>query len=145
MIARRCLIAAALLAMPGCGPAGSGAAGQPAEAPTSSPGCAALGGLAGAVDDHGTARSTGSVLSLEADDTYFEPTCATGVPRGTLMVTITNHGKALHNLSVAGQGIDTDLPPGAGVTVRVAVSSAPVPFFCKYHSAAGMQGAIVPG
>ena len=51
----------------------------------------------------------------------------------------------LHNLSVPGQSVDKDVAPGQTIAVRVKVTGAAVPYFCKYHRAAGMVGALLPG
>lgn len=113
---------------------------------TRSASCAQLGGISGSVDDHGAQAATGASLSLTADDSFFSPTCFTGVSGGTVTLTVSNHGSALHNVSVDAQGIDMDVSPGQTVTVHVTVKAgSPLTFFCKYHRASGMQGALVPG
>lgn len=58
---------------------------------------------------------------------------------------MTNDGQALHNFSVTSAGVDQDVQAGQSVTVTVQFDgSAPLPFFCKYHVGAGMQGAVLP-
>jgi len=97
------------------------------------------------VSDHGTAEVQGSAVQLEAGDFFFAPTCV-AVTGGKLTVTVKNDAQALHNLSITSLGIDEDVPAGESVTVIVGFhGSAPLPFFCKYHVASGMQGAFVPG
>lgn len=107
--------------------------------------CRARAGLTGKVSDQGTTQVAGPAIQLEADNFFFAPTCVAVAP-GTLTVTVKNDGTALHNLSITSLGIDEDVPAGESVTVIVGFhGSAPLPFFCKYHVASGMQGAFVPG
>ena len=131
------VLAAALLATIACG-------GGPDTGTSSSStlNCAAVAGLAGQVNDKGTAvlAATGTVT---VDDLYFSPTCLTGAS-GTVTLTLHNRGHLLHNFSVPEQNIDVDIPPGDTVTVKVAVAGKPVHFFCKYHRDAGQQGALLP-
>lgn len=123
---------------------GAGAGSVPSS--SSSTSCAALGGISGPLDDRGTQPASGGSLALIAGDSYFSPTCITKVGAGTVTVKITNTGTALHNVTVASQGIDSDIPAGQSVSVKVAVTgSAPLTYVCKYHRASGMQGALVPG
>ena len=49
----------------------------------------------------------------------------------------------LHNVSFPDQAIDQDIAPGESVTVKVKMRGDPLRFVCKYHSAAGMVGALV--
>ncbi len=97
------------------------------------------------VDDHGAAVLSGSTVSLIGGDSYFQPTCITGVAAGSITVSVRNTGSQLHNISVSDQNIDQDVAAGETVNVHVKVQSAPLVFFCKYHRASGMQGALLPG
>ncbi len=107
--------------------------------------CPAAAGFTGNVSDHGVATARGAALSIDAGDSFFAPTCETGVPAGTVTLTVQNKGQALHNISVPDQGIDQDITAGQTVTVQVKVGSAPLHFFCKYHRTSGMVGALLPG
>lgn len=107
-------------------------------------GSAEAAGLTGTVADHGTAPVSGGDVTIRAADVFFEPTCATKVPRGTVTVKVRNTGAILHNISIARQGIDKDVGRGETVEIKVTVNGT-VPFTCKYHSAAGMVGALLPG
>ncbi|TAK77386.1 MAG: hypothetical protein EPO16_05550 [Dehalococcoidia bacterium] len=89
------------------------------------------------------ARASGSVLTVEAGDFFFAPTCVTGVQQGTVSVTVRNSGRILHNISIPDQGIDSDIEPGKSMIVPVKVESASVPLLCKYHRTAGMVGALI--
>jgi hypothetical protein len=100
---------------------------------------------AGSVADHGVARAGGSIITLEAGDSYFEPTCETGVPTGEVQLQIKNTGRLLHNISFEDPAIDQDMAPGETVTVKVRIAKEPRPFSCKYHRGAGMLGALLPG
>jgi len=120
----------------------------PVSAPTTAStasSCAGLAtGLTGQVDDRGAAAATGTTLAVSAGDSFFAPTCATAVPHRSVTVKISNDGSALHNFSVTAQGIDTDVSPGQSITVTVAIGTAPLQYFCKYHKSSGMQGAFLP-
>lgn len=140
------LVLALALTFTACGSSGGGPAAEPSPpagtAPSTS--CRARAELTGKVSDQGTAQVAGPATQLEADNFFFAPTCMVVAP-GTLTVTVKNDGTALHNLSITSLGIDKDVPAGQSITVTVAFSgSGPLPFFCKYHLASGMQGAFVP-
>ena len=106
--------------------------------------CPAGSGLRGSVNDHGAAAASGPRLQVQAGDTFFAPTCQTGIRPGTITLIVHNTGQMLHNLSVPGQGVDKDVAPGQTIAVRVKVAGAAVPYFCKYHRAAGMVGSLLP-
>jgi plastocyanin len=106
--------------------------------------CARAAGISGKVTDHGTTTLSGSSIDLAAGDFFFEPTC-TRAQAGNLTITVTNDGQALHNFSVKSLGIDQDVTAGQSITVQVEFDgSAPLAFFCKYHVASGMRGALLP-
>ena len=129
-------IGAALLATLACG------GGQSSHQASSAVTCAAVGGLPGAVNDHGTASLAATGI-VTVDDEYFSPTCLTGAS-GTVTLTLHNRGHLLHNFSVPEQHIDVDIAPDQTVTVQVTVNGKPVHFFCKYHRDVGQQGALLP-
>jgi plastocyanin len=95
--------------------------------------------------DHGAVPAAGAQLSIQAGDVFFAPTCETGLHAGTITLAVHNSGQALHNVSIPDQNIDQDVAKGATITVNVTVGATPVAFFCKYHKAAGMVGALLPG
>ena len=143
-------VAVAVLAGACTGGKGPGSAGQ-ASPPPSPPAsgqaaqsCPLSAALPAGANDHGPKAVTGASASIEADDTFFMPTCLTAIPAGEFALTVANRGSALHNLSVPDQGIDMDLEPGQTVTVHIQVGTAVVPFFCKYHRASGMVGSLGP-
>ena len=99
---------------------------------------------AGSVADHGVATAGGSTISLEAGDSYFAPTCETGVPTGEVELQVKNTGRLLHNISFEDPAVDHDVAPGETVTIKVTMGKAPRQFGCKYHRGAGMMGALLP-
>jgi plastocyanin len=107
-------------------------------------GCPAAAGLDGSVADHGTVEADDSAVAVTADDSYFEPTCESGVRAGEVKVQVRNTGRLLHNISFEDLGIDQDIGPGETVTVRVKMGKEPRRFSCKYHRGAGMVGALLP-
>ncbi len=97
--------------------------------------------------DHGTRDVRGKAEAhLEADDYYFEPTFLRGQPGQTVKLEIENESGTLHNLSLPAQGLDKDIPPKGTVEVEVTFPpSGELRFFCKFHSALGMHGALLTG
>ncbi len=112
--------------------------------PAASASCPANSGLTGNVSDHGSAAATGSTLAIEAGDFFFAPTCETGVQPGAVTMNVKNTGQALHNVTIASQGIDMDVAPGEAITVQIKVDKDAVPYVCKYHRTSGMVGSLVP-
>jgi plastocyanin len=152
----RLLAVAALLALAAsaCGGSGdgNGQSKPPAASQTTGSGsaggskkCPAGSGLPGSVNDHGAAAAAGPQLTIQAGDSFFAPTCQTGVRPGTVTLLVRNTGRILHNLSVPTQRLDKDVAPGQTITVKVKVAGKTLPFFCKYHRTAGMVGALLPG
>ena len=137
----RLLLLAGLVAVLATGCSG-GKRSVTASATTAS--CASAAGLGGTVSDHGSAAAGGSSLAITAGDFFFAPTCESKVPTGTVSLTVRNSGQTLHNVSVAGQGVDQDVPPGKTITVRLRVGDRPLVYVCKYHRTAGMVGALLP-
>jgi plastocyanin len=151
----RLLVLAALLtlAAAACGGGGQSnpSAGAQPSATTATAGpaggsgrCPAGSGLSGNIADHGAAAATGSTLRIEAGDSFFDPTCLTGLRSGTVTLVVHNTGQQLHNVSVPGQGIDTDMTPGQTITVKVKLGGKALPYFCKYHRTSGMVGSLLP-
>jgi YVTN family beta-propeller protein len=97
--------------------------------------------------DHGTKDVKGQgELDLEADDYYFAPTFLRGAPGPTLPLEIENESGTLHNFTIPGQNIDKDIPPKAKVKVEVTIPpSGAVHFWCKFHTALGMNGELLAG
>ncbi len=117
----------------------AGIPGSPGQCPPSA------GFTPGSVADHGVATAGGSTIALDAGDSYFEPTCETGVPTGELELRVKNTGRLLHNISFEDPAIDRDVAPGETVTVKLRMGKEPLQFSCKYHRGAGMMGALLPG
>jgi len=97
--------------------------------------------------DHGTQDVRGlTEIDLEADDDYFAPTYLLGAPGQKLRLEIENDSASLHNVTIPALRIDRDIPPQGKVEVEVTFPRAgAVPFFCKFHGAMGMAGALLVG
>jgi plastocyanin len=68
------------------------------------------------------------------------------VAGGTVTVTVTNTGKAPYNFIITSLGIDKDVAPGKMISGKGKLPApGPLPFFCKYHTTKGMQGAFLIG
>jgi YVTN family beta-propeller protein len=99
------------------------------------------------ISDHGTLEVKGQkTVELEADEYYFKPTFLQGAPGQRLQLEIENESGTLHNISLPEQQLDVDIPPKGKVTVEVVFpASGTVRFFCKFHEALGMHGALRVG
>jgi len=99
------------------------------------------------ISDHGTLAVQGQTsIELEADEYYFKPTFLQGAPGQRLQLEIENESGTLHNISLPEQHLDMDIPPKGTVMVEVVFpASGTVRFFCKFHEALGMHGALRVG
>ena len=97
-----------------------------------------------AAADHGTKDASGKdELDVELDDDYFEPTVITGTPGAKLKLELENEGSSEHNFMLEAQHLDKDVEAGEKAEVTVTIpQSGQVSFFCKYHKALGMAGAL---
>jgi plastocyanin len=87
-----------------------------------------------------------TTIELEADEYYFKPTFLQGTPGQRLKLEIENESGTLHNISLPEQSLDMDIPPKGTVTVEVVFpASGTLRFFCKFHEALGMHGALRVG
>lgn len=84
---------------------------------------------------------------LDAGDFYFKGTFIQGEPGQKLTLAINNVAAQVHNISILEQGLDQDMPPGSPrVNVDVTFpQSGGLPFFCKFHTARGMNGLLLVG
>jgi plastocyanin len=124
------LAATALMTVAAAGPLGASVAAK--KAPVK---------LSGKVNNHGTTTARNGAVALEADSFYFAKTFVK-TPAATVAVTVKNKSKSAHTFTVDGQDIDEELAPGKKITVDVAVTGAPVAFYCRFHKGSGMQGAL---
>jgi plastocyanin len=100
--------------------------------------------LAGPVNDHGTKTLSGTDLTLETDDIYFNPTFVKAGASAKVKVTVKNEGKAAHTFTIDSLKIDESVAPGTSKTVDVTLpSSGSLTYYCRFHQSGGMQGAFV--
>lgn len=130
---------------PGAGMAMSGGmtmASQPAQAST---GTRQSGSVT--YNDHGTMDVRGKdEFDVEADDNYFEPTFLRGDPGQTITLKFENEGHANHNVSIPDLGVNTNMSPGSDAEIKVTFpQSGTSRFFCAFHTATGMNGALLVG
>ena len=99
------------------------------------------------ISDHGTLEVKGqTTIELEADEYYFKPPFLQGAPGQRLKLEIENESGTLHNISLTEQHLDVDIPPKGKVAVEVVFpASGTMRFFCKFHEALGMHGALRVG
>lgn len=96
------------------------------------------------VTDFGSRAAPGSVLTVDAANAGFTPTCFTAVPRGRVTLRVRNTGQSLHDVDVAAQHLHVDVPRGQTVAVHLDVGDDPVVYVCTYHRDLGMVGVLVP-
>lgn len=94
-------------------------------------------------NNKGTKEVSGDETEVELDDFYFEPTIIKAAPGTQFKLELFNESNNLHNLSLDDQNIDQDVAAGENVDVMVTIpDSGQVEFYCKYHKAQGMVGAV---
>lgn len=105
--------------------------------------------LEGKVNNKGTVTAKHNMVSLEADEYYFEDTFVKAQAGKTLSVSIKNNGKLEHTFTVPGQSVDVDLKPHQSAKVKITVpTSGALLFYCRLHGPNGsdgdfgMQGAV---
>ena len=101
--------------------------------------------ISGDVNDHGTGKvKKGNAVSIDANDFFFEKTYIKGKAGKTVSVTVDNTGAVDHTFTVDAQGVDEELAPGDSIDVDVKIpkSGKAAVFYCRFHKATGMQGAL---
>jgi plastocyanin len=96
-------------------------------------------------NDHGTKDVSGmTVLSLEMDNYYFNPSVLKGTPGQKLTLQLKNETSNDHNFTQQAQGINKDVTAGKTTeTVQVTFpASGVISFFCEYHKNKGMAGGL---
>jgi plastocyanin len=91
----------------------------------------------------GTEALTGESIKFEEDDFYFEPTVLTGDAGQKVTLEVFNEGDSEHNLTIEDQGIDEDTEPDGTASIVVEIpDSGLIEFYCSYHEAQNMRGAL---
>lgn len=100
--------------------------------------------LEGTVNDEGgTGEVSGDTLEMELDDNYFGPAYTRAEHGTTVMITLSNEGEAPHTFTIDELGVDEEVEPGDTAEVEVTLpDSGAVRYYCRFHAAAGMQGAF---
>jgi plastocyanin len=107
--------------------------------------------IPGRVIDRGyldaTAKGQEATVTINSADSYFSPTFIRAAPGARVRVSVVNTGVVAHTFTIDALHIDAAFgKKGDTTTVDVTVPSGnPLVFYCKYHQAAGMQGAIYSG
>jgi plastocyanin len=100
--------------------------------------------ISGDVNNHGTGKVKGDAVTLATHDFYFEKTFIKGKQGTTVGVTIENKGSVAHTFTIDAQGVDEELAAGDSVDVDVKIpkNGKAANFYCRFHVASGMQGAL---
>jgi plastocyanin len=103
--------------------------------------------LSGTVNVHGTkdvSKKSNATLEMELDNFYFGPTFVKAKSGETIEIELENEGSAPHTLTSDALGVDEEVAPGDSATVEITVPSSggAFRFFCRFHQANGMQGAV---
>ncbi len=105
------------------------------------PGTVVLEGEA-ATDRGSSDVADGDRIVIQAGEFFFDPTVILGPPEAAVTVRFTAGGGLRHNITFA--SIDEDLETGQTVEVELTFpSSGTAVFYCSYHRARGMLGALV--
>jgi plastocyanin len=103
--------------------------------------------LSGTVNVHGNrdvSTSSDAELEMELDNFYYGPTFVKAKAGQTITLELENEGSAPHTLTSDALGVDEELKPGQSASVEITVPSSGKAFlfFCRFHEAAGMKGAV---
>ena len=100
--------------------------------------------LDGTTNDHGVHQLEGSSFALELDDFYFDPAFVATDGGKSVTVEMTNEGDAAHTFTVDSLGIDEVVNAGesAEVTLDLPEEVGTLRYYCRFHTAQGMQGAF---
>ena len=130
-------VAVLLLTATACGGGGGGDKGSEGET-----GGAPPVSIPGKTNNHGTATAKNG-MEVELDDFYFGPSFVKAKANEQVSIELKNEGKATHSFTSPEMHVDEELSPGSTKTVTVsAPASGYVQFFCRFHQAQGMQGAV---
>jgi plastocyanin len=96
------------------------------------------------VNVHGAEEVSGETsVEFELDDFYFEPTVLRGDAGESLTLEAFNEGNEAHTFTSDELGVDQELGPGEEASIDITFpDSGQVVFFCRFHDAQGMRGAI---
>ncbi len=103
--------------------------------------------LSGSVNVHGktnVSRSSGGELEMELDNFYFGPTFVKAKAGQTLALELENESSAPHTFTSDALDVDEELAAGETASVEITLPSSGKAFlfFCRFHEAAGMKGAV---
>jgi plastocyanin len=132
------------VAVAGCGGYGKSKSGEGGSTSSGGEGGGGQTVIAGVkANNHGSKTVSENEAKVELDDFYFEPTVLKGKPGQRVTLELENEGKVEHNFSIGSQSLDKDLEAGEDAKVTVTIpKSGVVSFYCKYHKAMGMAGAL---
>jgi len=81
---------------------------------------------------------------LAPGEAYFAPTVLQGTSGESVHLHIVNTTPVLHNFSISGEGIDTDVSAGGSVDLVVTFPvSGPIVYFCRYHAEEEQAGELL--
>lgn len=104
--------------------------------------------LEGKINNHGQKTLTGATptVEIEQNDFYFNATFLKADPGATVTVDLKNDGKNQHTFTIDSLGIDQVVNADGKANVQVKIpATGEVAFYCRFHKASGMQGALYTG
>ncbi|MEA2684065.1 MAG: Cupredoxin-like domain [Chloroflexota bacterium] len=87
----------------------------------------------------------GTQVQVDAQNTQFTPATIAVKPGDQVTVTITNKDGFDHNFSISELKVNKDVPKGTTQSVTFTAGSSNLVYFCEYHRAKGMVGALNVG
>lgn len=135
------IVSVTLMVLAGCSSSDDKTADKPdtTESTTTVPAGVTLGGK---VNVHGSAAAKDG-LEVELDNFYFGPTFIKASDNQKFKVKLKNEGSVAHTFTSDILGVDETLQPDQ--TKEIELNAPPTGFsgwYCKFHQAQGMQGAI---
>ena len=149
MIKMTALLAASALTLAACGGSSYGGGSSSSKSSTTKTSAASSGGYGGGYGKSSSSTSSAAASTssgsgtVQLMDNFFQPKAITGKAGSTVKLTLKNAGAAEHTFTVDSQHVNKTLAPGTTTTVSVKIpASGSVQFYCQYHKALGMTGAI---
>jgi hypothetical protein len=92
----------------------------------------------------GAVTATNGVLTMDANDDYFTPTCVLAPANRELRLVVNNKGHLPHSMRVGSARTSMSVDAGQTVFASVPVGREPLQLTCTFHTEEHMVAALVP-